>query len=380
MNTGVQWGGSPTWEFSKQGDMIGEQDLIIERTALTVATAGARPVIRFVDFAGYVAVNRMEITYAANHLQWIYPEGLYLRYRKRMSREAQLSTAQCIMADYTPLARQRRSEQVDRWVISIPTFHSRKVNGFLPIVTLAGKIRWELTLETLANCVQTDGTGAQTCTINTLLVRTNYYHLIARDRKKIIDMSKRPEGITYLVTEIQRHKRETIAANPTSPSTLQLTNIKGPVIALHWFMRAQTNVTGTQSSIIPDYFDSQGGRQWNQAVTAGKFFSCHYFDIQSQGNYVFRAMENDYNRWKYHARYYPSPAGDNIFTVNFSLDPTDEQSSLGTVNFSQLDSAKLNIYWNTLFTAPTAAQYLDVLAEVFNYINLQGGDILVLFR
>ncbi len=100
----------------------------------------------------------------------------------------------------------------------------------IPIISLPNKIRVRVTMKSLQNCIQTDGTGTPTCTISDMKLRVFGVHLEQAMQAVIDNQIKKGGGYAVKIVSFEEHVNEPfVATDPTVSDqtwTLNIRNIK----------------------------------------------------------------------------------------------------------------------------------------------------------
>ena len=199
----------------------------------------------------------------------------------------------------------------------------------LPLIALQyHEVKVNIEFDSAANAGITAGT------MGTTSLWVDYIFLDTDERRRFAQLSHE-----YLIEQLQFTGEETVTASSSNKVKL---NFNHPVKELVWVTQANNALIGTYVGITDAKLQLNGHDRF--ATRAGTYFT-HVQPYQHHENI-------------------PSTAGINVYS--FALKPEEHQPS-GTLNFSRIDSAVLNVT-----TAATAVR-ARIYATNYNVLRVMSG-------
>jgi hypothetical protein len=317
-NGTADFGRRVTCQISRNGDLI-------HRMYLQVALSGAAWVND--AYAGLALVKSVELEIGGQRIDkqygdWMYiwnelslPAGKSDGFKTMVGADAQVATDSVTL--FVPL---------EFWFCRNPGLA-------LPLIALQyHEVKVNLEFDTAINASIT-GTDAK---MGTTSLWVDYIFLDTDERRRFAQLSHE-----YLIEQLQFTGEESVSAGSNK---IKL-NFNHPVKELVWVMQEDTGAFsefGTANLTVDAKLQLNGHDRF--AVRSGKYFNL----VQP-----FQHHEN-----------IPSNAGINVYS--FALKPEEHQPS-GTLNFSRIDSAVLNV------TAATDAKKIRVYAVNYNVLRVMSG-------
>ena len=378
------------YSITKQADLLGPMYLHADLAALlqpTVFPTGNVMKSRYINNLGMGMIESLRISYASNPIATILPEWMYVRYRKYLNDAAGKAWRVLSRMDQTIGERDAYAATGGEVFTNLCVPWGDDTSQYYSMCGMASELRVEITIKPLINLLNfdlADPTAAATTflfqsqatnIITALNLHCECIHLTGAERDTVISNVKSAEGLAKMVEDVQSHIKVLIPSN-ASPFTyqLRLTNINGPVSTLFWYLEDPKNTSGVTAR------SDQGG-DFPLYPHPGLGTQVGSWSVSSNGYMVVPLTSSFISRYYNHVRWFSSPnAGEYIFAHSFSQNPEIPNANYGSFNFGQLDSPTLSIGFPAGMTNAYAAYndsqgaYLNVIAELKNFLHEQGGD------
>jgi hypothetical protein len=271
----------------------------------------------------------------------------------------------------------------------------------LPLIALQyHEVKVNLELEDAKYLVRSDKgniTSPVDTSSNALAVKNgellvDYIYLDTDERRRFAQVSHE-----YLIEQVQYTGAESLDSGTTNVN-LDL-NYNHPCKVIHWIIQDDTFTTGGNSKSFKATTtagQASGGTSGDSNVYDGGNQKLRYSSLarigdsfntfstaklQLNGHDRFGERDADYFRLVQPSQHLPGATNKYIYTYSFSLKPAEHQPS-GTCNFSRIDSAKLNLNFDTTTssvnkkdgyfaagTAPLLGTYTDGIAYTGHLFN-----------
>jgi hypothetical protein len=342
---------------------------------------------------------------------WLYiwnelslPEGKFPAYRKMIG----AATGAAAYVSATPYGGTARGDNAAQYNLFVPLefWFNRNVGLALPLIALQyHEVKINIDFETLANCVvYNNNTATGTNPTGDLLssLWVDYIYLDTDERRRFAQLSHE-----YLIEQLQFTGDESISDVTKATQTQRIKmNFNHPVKELVWVVQADGNVgtptndsnasatvktdcsfnnwinfategtsaamnttLGTATPLGPASKSTDNyGRTNPIAETAGT-------NIQLNGQDRFYAREGSYFNLVQPYQHHESAGGNpGINVYSFALKPEEHQPS-GTLNFSRIDTAYLNLALKGVTPAniATTSGKVKIYAVNYNVLRIMSG-------
>ena len=327
-NGNADFGRRVTCQISRNGDLIHRMYLQVNLTGLTTAANA---------LVGLSLIKSVELEIGGQRIDkqygdWMYiwnelslPTGKQAGFKSMVGTPNALTGGNGAATFYVPL---------EFWFCRNPGLA-------LPLIALQYhevKVNIEFSTATEALISSTSPV------MGTTALWVDYVFLDTDERRRFAQLSHE-----YLIEQLQFTGEENIGA---ASNKVKL-NFNHPVKELVWVMQNAPGTSGT-SDEFGDYTDTTG----NYTVSAKLQLNGHDRFAERQGKYF-----NEVQPFQHHTNV-PTNKGINVYS--FALKPEEHQPS-GTLNFSRIDSAVLNV------TASTNAKRIRVYAVNYNVLRVMSG-------
>lgn len=352
-------GGKTTFQIQQTlADYLGDVYLSL-RISITAGSGGTYQ--RFMDFLGYAAIQRIEIKQGSNLVRVI--DGLDLQvyyHRMLMDRDEAAATSELVFGDKTAAERLTAATTtgfVDVFV-RIP-WHYTDTHKYFPISVLGSELTFEITYSAADRFYQTDHSTLPVVSFSNQKLIMDLIHVPSDEQAYLQQNADMNEGLLYLFHEIaDKHSSVTIPSGSTS-FTLQLNQMKSPVVELVFVVRKSSNVNNANP--INDLF---------------VFEQIQDFKITGSSLDVVVTKTDSWCRWKEFPQFHSGVPGDYIYFHSFSICPEDERDHNGSLNFFNLTAASITI---NFASAIGEAYILDIIPVTRNIDQVRSGDYKKIF-
>ena len=323
-NGNADFGRRVTCQISRNGDLIHRMYLQVE---LKDAKFGAN------SYAGLALVKSVELEIGGQRIDKQYGDWMYIWNELSLptgKKDGFKSMIGATESEITVAADTMLYVPLEFWFCRNPGLA-------LPLIALQyHEVKVNIEFDTLVNAGISEGS------MGTTALWVDYVFLDTDERRRFAQLSHE-----YLIEQLQFTGEENI----TAASNKVKLNFNHPVKELVWVMQ-ETNGT------FADYTSGSGATEGNYTVAAKLQLNGHDRFAERKGKYF-----NMVQPFQHHTNV-PSNKGINVYS--FALKPEEHQPS-GTLNFSRIDSAVLNV------TAATGAARIRVYAVNYNVLRVMSG-------
>jgi hypothetical protein len=359
------YGNRVTCQISRNGDLIHRMylSLLINDTSSLCAGYGLR------------IINNVEIEIGGQKIDKHYSHWLYIW--------NELSLPKSKRDGYNKMVGMSGATSHADKTLYIPLefWFCRNVGLALPLIALQyHEVKINIQFETGANC---SGSTAALTNFPTATLWVDYIFLDTDERRRFAQLSHE-----YLIEQLQFTGSEMVPAATTTGNLKAKLTFNHPCKELVWFIKKNgsdqyinnnnwfnyTNyaANGAGTITLPYKYNSNGqslrdapniGRATSNMVKKGK--------LTLNGNERFSERSGSYfnlvQPYQHHENV-PTNAGINIYS--FALKPEEHQPS-GTLNMSRIDTATLNLDYDTVGAGDNAT--LNVYAVNYNVLRILSG-------
>jgi hypothetical protein len=389
-NGSAGFGKRVTCQISRNGDLIHRMYVQVKLPALVSVTQAV-----WTHHIGQRVLADVEIEIGGQRIDkhysyWLYiwnelslPEGKMPAYRKMIGSDTGISAG----ANATPMTSVGRNVATSQYNLFVPLefWFNRNVGLALPLIALQyHEVKINIDFETLANCVTLYNGSPNTASILDLTssLWVDYIYLDTDERRRFAQLSHE-----YLIEQLQFTGDESIADVTVAKAQRIKMNFNHPVKELIWIAQADGRVltTGTSANNWTNFatdavvFPNGASTGVSAVGSNNPVEESASTNIQLNGQDRFYAREGSYfnlvQPYQHHERAGNNP-GINVYS--FALKPEEHQPS-GTLNFSRIDTAYLNVKLakfngtdgNTI--SGTTTGRLKVFAVNYNVLRIMSG-------
>lgn len=351
------FGGEQNFKMPKVAEKVGKIQLIFTISSLTNSGGGSYE--RLVDFAGFNAIDRVEISYAGNHLQTIHGLQLYLWHRMHLRQDKQDAEAHLVGGNLTTAERNTAADSSQTFYVDLPAFFTYETHQSFPPLVLADEIRIDVHYNTLNNIVQSDSAvGTVSATITSSKLRITFINLTQGERDVIKEGTQTGNGLIYPIMDVERQSSQQLQSGQSSHQ-VKLTNPKSPCSYFLFVVRANADINTAYDN---DPYNFQAIDNW---------------ELEANNQPLVRTVEHDYQIYYLNPLYTDATPRENVYGHYFSLSPENRVDHHGSNYFAMQNNPVITInHASSLGTN----HYFDGLFFVHNFIQIKGPDIVKIFK
>ena len=342
-NGTARFGNRVTCQISRNGDLIHKVYLVA--TLPNVSTS-------YVDFVGLRLIKAVEIEIGGQRIDKHYADWMYIW--NELSLPAGKREGYKVMTgdSFTSTAGGKVYVPLEFWFC-------RNVGLALPLIALQyHEVKINIDFETLTNC--TTGTASAVEIVDASLW-VDYIYLDTDERRRFAQLSHE-----YLIEQLQFTGDEVVSLADNGTARLKL-NFNHPVKELVWVTPVDGVVTNSTARRWTNYTTTVG-------ATPGNLNPMKTANIQLNGQDRFAVRESNYfslvQPYQHHENV-PVATAPCINVYSFALKPEEHQPS-GTLNFSRIDTAYLNMTMNAAISSNAAAK-TKIFAVNYNVLRIMSG-------
>jgi hypothetical protein len=363
-NGSAGFGKRVTAQISRNGDLIHRIYVQIQMPTLLIGSTWA-------DYTGLRVLANVEIEIGGQRIDKHYSYWLYIWNELSLPVGKKAAYNKMIGADGT--ARTNMFVPLEFWF-------NRNVGLALPLIALQyHEVKVNIDFETLANCLQYAGGNSTSPVIGTHvstdLVKASlwvdYIYLDTDERRRFAQLSHE-----YLIEQLQFTGDETVTVSTSAATSQRIKmNFNHPVKELVWVTQSDNRVgLGSGSN---NWINFSADTPTVGITPETNYGSNNTVDesastnIQLNGQDRFYAREGSYfnlvQPYQHHENCGGNP-GINVYS--FALKPEEHQPS-GTLNFSRIDTAYLNMKLAAIPSGTSAK--VKVFAVNYNVLRIMSG-------
>lgn len=355
-------------------------DMILQAILPPITVAPAGNPASYVDHTGFALIDFFRTNFGSNLLFSREAYDLYFMYRRMYPIDLRNGIDLMILGDTSTA--QRSAALLNGTTLLIPLyepFTMDTVNG-LPLVCLSQKTRFTLKSQTLANFTftPTPGTILTFTGIFDFTLLLTVVHTTTDESRLTMDMSRDDDGVSYMIHQPVRQESDDFANSASNFITnIKLSAMTKPLRALYWAL-VPTRLTNNSGFNDKFLFGPQpiplplGMNPYNPILS---------WTIIANSQIIQRTVSRDYVRlWK-HVLWFPAPVGEDIFFQPYSADMLSENTSLGYLDYTNLNNPQLTINFGIGGTGldpiiPGAPQSLRLIvnADDYNFWYFKSGN------
>ena len=249
-------------------------------------------------------------------------------------------------------------------VIRVPFYFTKSLRQALFLPHFERNLRVRIKIRPIESLVYAD---AATALANVsgfqAQLRADYMHLEQLHRSELLDLFV-DNAVPYLIGDHQRHRQErfTRDAKASQVYQLQLRNLRGPIAALVFGVRALVDADQSNST---------------QLRAPDAYLPFTSYAVQDSNSTIVPTQTFNYDQYVERRRHWEGPVGNNIAAHTFARLPMREDEATGSANFRNYFNATLLIDVSNL----AAGDYsIDVIAQLRNWVTHKGGTAVRTFQ
>ena len=347
-NGTADFGKRVTCQISRNGDLIHRMYLQVTLPALTSGK-------QYTDYVGLALINNIELEIGGQRIDKQYGDWMYiwnelsLNYGKRTGYRSMVGAS---------LSYSGGSTAAETLYVPLEFWFCRNPGLALPLIALQyHEVKVNLEFRNLSQLGAYDVSGVflglSSGSLGSTSLWVDYIFLDTDERRRFAQLSHE-----YLIEQLQFTGEESATSSSTT-SKVKL-NFNHPVKELVWIMQRDVNVSSSNDWF--NYTDNQVEGSGNNLITSAK--------LQLNGHDRFAERAGGYfNLVQPYQHHTNIPTNEGINVYSFALKPEEHQPS-GTLNFSRIDSAVLNLGHTNLgaFTGK-----IRVYAINYNVLRVMSG-------
>jgi hypothetical protein len=362
-NGSAGFGKRVTAQISRNGDLINRMYVQVQLPAVTSG--------KWCDYVGLRVLQDVEIEIGGQRIDKHYAHWMYIW--------NELSLPVGKRGGYDKMVGQTlgANPALSNLFVPLEFWFNRNVGLALPLIALQyHEVKINIDFETSANCLAYGSIVSGTDIVKAS-IWVDYIYLDTDERRRFAQLSHE-----YLIEQLQFTGDESING---ATNRIKM-NFNHPVKELVWVVQADSRLGGGAASNNWVCFTSDGtNNSANYGITvpnvtstsASRIGVTNYVDespstnIQLNGQDRFYAREGSYFNLVQPYQHHENVSGNcGINVYSFALKPEEHQPS-GTLNFSRIDTAVLNLKTTQVTTGATAK--VKVFAVNYNVLRIMSG-------
>ena len=379
-NGSAGFGKRVTCQISRNGDLIHRIYVQVKLPALYLSSI-------WCDYVGLRVLADVEIEIGGQRIDKHYSYWLYVWNELSLPKGKVAAWQKMVAYDGTGtlISGSTASSASYNCFVPLEFWFNRNVGLALPLIALQyHEVKVNIDFETLANCLAYANAGATpsigtTSSVTTDIVGSSlwvdYIYLDTDERRRFAQLSHE-----YLIEQLQFTGDETITGLSTTAATSQRIkmNFNHPVKELVWIVQNDYRTGMTYSNNWINFATDQTIPL--DTVTSNNYGTLNSLDesagtnIQLNGQDRFYAREGSYFNLVQPYQHHESAGGNpGINVYSFALKPEEHQPS-GTLNFSRIDTAYLNLKLAKVATTnTTTTAKAKIFAVNYNVLRIMSG-------
>jgi Large eukaryotic DNA virus major capsid protein/Major capsid protein N-terminus len=376
----TNWGGKANAIISRNADLINR--VYLQTTLPSVAVSGGS--FRWIDDIGHhmivntkVEIGGQKIDEQSGDWLQIYGEltvaaGHRDVFRRMIGNRPLIHPADNVVDTYSLQALNNDDKPETTVYTPFRFWFCRNVGLSLPLIALQyHEVRIEVQFRQASDCYITEGSPTLTgvTTLGSTSLWIDYIYLDTDERRRFAQVSHE-----YLIEQVQFTGEKSISSASTSFTQGFDLNFNHPTKELVWVVQHDDAITNKQYS---NYTDSLAEDDENCRFPRNSANPVSSAKLQLNGHDRFAARDGEYFNWVQtyeHHTHCPESPGINVYS--FALKPEEHQPS-GSLNFSRIDSALLNLtisYTNAVNPdLDSVSAKLRIYAVNYNVFRVMSG-------
>ncbi len=347
-NTTSNFGGHTRIEQVRHSHKSWKQWLFFQIGQLS--SSGAPTVMRYVDWLGYAAPQRILVKFDNNKMIDLRSLDFVVWIKLTMCQERRDNIAFLAKGDLTPAERTTLSQGSGTIQLRVPLFwlpwndprHAFENAAF------GRKLIYEIDWATLGDLVELSGAAlstvstAGTTDISDIKLATDWVELTEGEKNSLIKRVN-TKGISHKITDIERHEREPIPSGATNYK-LEITNVQTPGTTLMLIIiRPQTALDPGAATTDP----------------FGSFTSIDRYQLLHNGKNIFtEKISHDRALYILNDDFEGVENGLLVYPLKFAIEPKDHYNQSGHLPTRDFDRIDIEIEKDAGFTG---AHFMDVV-------------------
>ena len=328
---------------------------------------------RLCDWAGFFAVRSVQMYFGSNLIQEITGEELLFQHTKLYEKEEkQEFIAKHAGGDLLDLEREALFNSSQHFVFKLPFYFGQSSSSALPQV-LSQELKFYVNWANYSDVVQTDHTTkpqAANEAITNIKMEVETVAVSSNEMMSNGNSQQSQNGIQYSIRDVQSLEKDfTTDTSGVQEFSFELNAFNIATQALIFYIRPYDDIN-TPYANDPSFLVGNGDSATDVLELVSAKITASQRDIT---NYVSREYLQ-HHRW---VERHPSPPGQKVFEIAFSLSPQSASTSTGTeIDFSNLSTPKLVLKFNTT----VARKYtIDIKNIDRNVVQMRNGAMRKVF-
>ena len=357
-NSAATFNSKATFKYGKRQNFVGRTYLMWTAGALSGAT---NP--RFVNYAGFRSVGKVESLYQSKDLQILHWNVMHPFHKLLDNFERQTGVETLVGGGLDEASRITAAGGSQTFIIKLPLFYTWHPSKFVLTDALSHEMELDWTIPSLGELTQSDNAVTPTGSISDVKLRIDTYHVDEIERDYHIDRTLTDTGIIFYAPDYEYLLDQTPDGSGTS-RTLNIQGLRGSVYDFRFVIRDPTNVTspGTADNLPTTYVDGAFLNRWR--VT------------QSDGSEIINWTSSTENIFLENTEYHSAVPGTAIYGVPLCFDPEDYLNSTNHDSFSNFSIPTVEFE----FSSDPGSIVIDIFTMSRNTWQIVKGDILRNFR
>jgi hypothetical protein len=363
-----------TCQISRNGDLIHRMYVQIKLPTLTGVSL-------WCDYVGLRLLADVEIEIGGQRIDKHYSYWLYIWNELSLPKGKVAAWQKMVGYDGTGAIISGNSYNL---FVPLEFWFNRNVGLALPLIALQyHEVKVNIDFETLANCLAYISGGGSSPVIGTNVgtdlvsssLWVDYIYLDTDERRRFAQLSHE-----YLIEQLQFTGDETVtglSSGATQTQRIKM-NFNHPVKELIWIVQNDNRTSMTYSNNWINFAaDGQSspldGNPTKNYGTLNSLDESAGTNIQLNGQDRFYAREGSYFNLVQPYQHHESAGGNpGINVYSFALKPEEHQPS-GTLNFSRIDTAYLNLKFAATSGTNTTTAKAKIFAVNYNVLRIMSG-------
>lgn len=355
-----------TYAFLPQRSATLLSSVVLKLSSTAIASSGATgDYPRFPDYWPYHVVDKIDVSFANNHLQTLKGDDIFLIHAQQRTTDDNLEDAVDGGLQSNPGQRALNAASARICYLPLPLFFCGALSQALPYDSdvIRQEIRIEITNRSIGSVIETNGstpTGTLTCTLI-----CEMYHLGEMGVQRVkSEIARRSDlGIMGWSRLCRTISRQSISAtDSTSEQTVSLTQLRRPTTEMCMIVRKTANITTAAASARNRYYFEE--------VASNKFTSSNR-DMNL-------AMDHVYQKYIHNNKMHAADPSLNIYGWTPSLLPDSPNTVMGYTNFTSVGQPE---WVFTMNSSHSGAIQVDAFYKTINtYVLNAAGNLRMLYQ
>lgn len=373
-NGSAGFGKRVTAQISRNGDLIHRIYVQVQLPGLTGSSL-------WTDYIGLRVLADVEIEIGGQRIDKHYSQWLYIWNELSLPVGKRAAWKKMVGSEGAGLNEVGAPSGTTNLFVPLEFWFNRNVGLALPLIALQyHEVKVNIDFETLANCLQYASGGSTAPTTSTSVASdlvkaslwVDYIYLDTDERRRFAQLSHE-----YLIEQLQFTGDESFSVTANAASQRIKMNFNHPVKELVWVVQndARLGLGAGSNNWINFATDAPTMVASNSSET--NYGTYNYLDespstnIQLNGQDRFYAREGSYFNLVQPYQHHENAGGNpGINVYSFALKPEEHQPS-GTLNFSRIDTAYLNM--KVAASTGNGTAKCKIFAVNYNVLRIMSG-------